>query len=64
MKPIYCITLTWPSGKKIEAPRADKNDAQARKRLQICADICGKDENGARFSSATIHRDGTLIYTH
>lgn len=62
MKPVYCVTLIWPD-RKIEAPRHDKNDAQAKKRLHLCCDICGKDSKGVRFTSATLHKDGALIYS-
>lgn len=52
----YTLTLSFPSGpitaKKTFDSRYDDRDA--KKWMQICLDICGKDHLGRRYTQAVL----------
>ena len=52
----YTLALTFPSGPMTAKKTFDSryNDKLARKWMQICLDICGKDHLGRKYTQAVL----------
>lgn len=60
MKLDFELKITWPSGRQIKSNKSfsgRKHNSiyrQAERWMQICLDICGKDENGVEYQEANL----------